>query len=77
MDEGGASVFTKVGKKWHLEEDLSKTDGLAGEKVRSLFQDSKGIIWMGSEYDGVTLFTYESKIKDKRQNHAGTVNHFL
>jgi len=35
---------------------LIKSDGLAGEKVRSIYQDNAGRLWFGSEYDGVTIF---------------------
>lgn len=34
---------------------LTSADGLAGEKVRSIFQDRVGTIWFGSEYDGLAL----------------------
>ena len=47
---GGASIFRDGA--WTA---LTKADGLAGEKVRSLFEDSAGRIWLGSEYDGLAL----------------------
>jgi len=31
---------------------VTKEDGLAGSKVRSLFQDEAGAIWVSSEYNG-------------------------
>jgi ligand-binding sensor domain-containing protein len=34
-----------------------KPDGLAGEKVRSLYQDEAGDIWFGSERDGIAVRT--------------------
>ena len=32
---------------------LTKADGLAGEKARTLYQDRGGRLWIGSEYDGI------------------------
>ncbi len=32
---------------------MTKADGLPGEKARSIFEDSSGRMWLGSEYDGV------------------------
>jgi ligand-binding sensor domain-containing protein len=37
---------------WHV---MGRAQGLAGDKVRSLFEDSRGRLWFGSEYDGVTV----------------------
>jgi ligand-binding sensor domain-containing protein len=34
---------------------LSVRDGLAGDKVRSVFEDHAGRLWFGSEYDGVAV----------------------
>lgn len=34
-------------------ERWDRENGLPGEKVRSVFQDSSGIYWFGSEYDGM------------------------
>ena len=31
--------------------------GLVGEKVRSLYRDTSGILWLGSEYDGLTMLS--------------------
>jgi len=36
---------------------LSKADGLAGDKVRALYQDSLGRIWFASELDGIAVQT--------------------
>jgi len=32
-------------------------NALAGEKVRSILQDNVGVLWFGSEYDGVALLS--------------------
>jgi len=48
---GGASRFD--GKNWF---SLLRSDGLAGDKVRSVFQDASGALWFGSEYDGVARY---------------------
>jgi ligand-binding sensor domain-containing protein len=49
-DLGGAARFE--GGKWI---PLLKRDGLAGNKVRSLFTDRGGTMYFGSEYDGLAV----------------------
>ncbi len=55
LNRGGASRFERSGEFWRLSLVLGKKDGLAGEKVRSLFLDSKNRFWFGSEYDGLAV----------------------
>jgi ligand-binding sensor domain-containing protein len=55
LDRGGAARFEQSGESWHLNLVLGKKDGLAGEKVRSIFLDSKNRFWFGSEYDGLAV----------------------
>lgn len=35
---------------------FTEADGLAGPKVRSLFEDAEGALWFGSEYNGVARY---------------------
>jgi len=35
---------------------FTEEDGLAGPKVRSLFEDAEGALWFGSEYNGVARY---------------------
>ncbi len=35
---------------------IGRQHGLAGDKVRTIFEDSRSRLWFGSEYDGVALF---------------------
>ncbi len=55
FDRGGACQFAFSGTKWQISQVLKHGDGLAGEKVRSIFQDKTGVLWFGSEYDGLGL----------------------
>lgn len=50
---GGANRMTATGRF----AALTKADGLAGEKVRCIYEDDKGRLWFCSEYDGVALFS--------------------
>jgi len=52
---GGGTRFVDVNGVWTKTDTLTKADGLAGEKVRSLFQDRTGRLWIGSEYDGAVM----------------------
>lgn len=53
--KGGGTYFRREGAQWVREGWLQKQDGLAGEKLRSLFQDKNGTLWVGSEYDGLAV----------------------
>ncbi|MFA6309119.1 MAG: two-component regulator propeller domain-containing protein [Clostridia bacterium] len=52
---GGGTYFDFKIDKWQKTGTISKKDGLAGEKVRSLFEDSLNRLWVGSEYDGLVI----------------------
>lgn len=60
-EEGGASEFILRDGSYCLKQTYSKKDNLAGEKVRSLYEDSEGNLWIGSEYDGVAIWNKENK----------------
>jgi len=51
---GGAARFECNGQDWSLVETLG-ADELAGPKVRSIFEDSRGWVWFGSEQDGLAI----------------------
>jgi ligand-binding sensor domain-containing protein len=53
IDRGGAARFEEREGIWSVAGTLTAADGLAGNKVRSLFQDRDGVLWFGSEYDGL------------------------
>jgi ligand-binding sensor domain-containing protein len=56
-NKGGVAVFHRhasSGGKWRLAKTLPATE-FAGEKVRSLFEDAQGRLWLGHEYDGITI----------------------
>jgi ligand-binding sensor domain-containing protein len=53
---GGATCISKSGIK------LFNTDnGLMGPRARSIFQDSLGRIWLGSEFEGSAIFDKDKK----------------
>lgn len=54
LDRGGAVRFHNTGENWAIGQTLGQQDGLAGAKVRSIFQTEDGVLWFGSEYDGLT-----------------------
>jgi hypothetical protein len=39
--KGGGTYFTNSGGKWNPVSFLTKKDGLAGDKIRSLFEDGE------------------------------------
>ena len=54
-NKGGAALFrADPSGQWRLSETLGVSN-LAGPKVRSLFEDADGRLWLGHEYDGITI----------------------
>lgn len=53
--KGGGTFFSMVEGRWKKTDVITKESGLAGEKIRSLFQDSQNRLWIGSEYDGLAI----------------------
>lgn len=66
--KGGGTRFVLENAGWSIDSTLSKNnDNLAGEKIRSLFEDSEGRLWVGSEYDGLAiLYEAESYILNEK-----------
>jgi len=60
LDRGGACRLTRQDNGWVVSRVLTQQDGLAGAKVRSIFQDREGVLWFGSEYDGLARFDGET-----------------
>ena len=53
-ERGGAvSIVRGQDGVWRPDERWGKAQGLAGDKVRSILEDTAGSMWFGSEYDGV------------------------
>jgi ligand-binding sensor domain-containing protein len=44
------------GRRW---QSFDRDDGLAGPKVRYLFQDQAGVLWVGSETSGIVRMAGE------------------
>lgn len=57
FDRGAAIQLVKAEEGWRILKVLSKSDGLAGEKARSIYEDADGALWIGSEYDGIVRFS--------------------
>jgi ligand-binding sensor domain-containing protein len=54
-NKGGAVAFrADPASHWRLSDTLSVPD-LAGAKVRSLYEDADRRLWLGHEYDGITI----------------------
>lgn len=58
FDKGGAVLLPTTGPMVPLR-TLHRSDGLAGEKVRSLGRDADGRMWFGSESDGLAILGSE------------------
>lgn len=54
--DGGACSFVRREGRWVLDKVLTRKDGLAGTKVRSLFCDEAGVLWYASEDSGIALY---------------------
>lgn len=60
-DKGGGNLFKKTKDGWEIIQEISKKDGLPGEKIRSLYLDQSGHLWIGTEYDGLGIYDIEYK----------------
>lgn len=63
FDRGGAVAFQTSEIVPKIVQRLSIENGLAGEKVRSIFEDRDGVLWIGSEYDGLVLMSGNKFLK--------------
>jgi len=55
--QGGGTRFSFQNGQWGKASTLEKKDGLAGAKIRSMLEDSKGRLWIGSEYEGLAVLS--------------------
>jgi len=68
FDRGGVTLFPD----WQngdssTAKTMRQTDGLAGNKGRSFCEDRDGIIWIGSELDGLTRYAKDGSLKIIRE----------
>jgi ligand-binding sensor domain-containing protein len=61
LDRGGAATLPCAGVAWK-EGRPAPTTRLTGAKVRSLYEDSRGCIWLGTEYAGLTVLRGDGTI---------------
>ncbi len=85
--QGGGTRFSWRDGQWNKISMLTKEiDKLAGAKIRSMLEDSKGRLWVGSEYEGLavlkngtsTVMTTKNglsndEVKDFAEEEDGTV----
>lgn len=55
LDRGGMALFRSDDMQKIMEKVYSSDDGLPGEKIRQLYLDSKGHLWVTSESDGLLI----------------------
>lgn len=60
-------------------QSLTSEDGLSQDYIQSLFQDSRGFLWIGTffglnRYDGTSIKSYLPNLKDKWSLHANLIN---
>jgi len=57
MDIGAAIRFEYQGGQWVIAEMLDDSDGLPLGKIRSVYRDPDGYLWIGSENNGLSVET--------------------
>ncbi|BAM51717.1 MULTISPECIES: two-component regulator propeller domain-containing protein [unclassified Synechocystis] len=60
FDRGGAAQLEANNSGWVVRKTLTAANGLAGAKVRSIYQDRQGVLWLGSENDGLARLAGEN-----------------
>ena len=66
--KGGGTRFIYKDNIWTKCGNVTKNDGIAGDKIRSLFEDSQSRLWVGSEYDGLAVLSETGSIKLDKTN---------
>lgn len=59
---GGGTEFVYTEDHWVKDRLYTIETGLAGEKIRSLYEDSENRLWIGSEYDGLVIYYINGSI---------------
>ena len=59
MDTGGLALIQRGENGYQVMETYGKEQGVPGEKVRQLFLDSRGYLWITTEYDGILVINYK------------------
>lgn len=57
LDIGAAIKFQYLDGEWKLTEILNDTHGLPKGKIRSVYRDNEGYLWVGSENNGLAIET--------------------
>lgn len=72
--EYGISVYTEENKRvTHYQKNSCLTNSISDNRIREIFVDSKGIVWIGSEA-GVDKIIHLSHFKTYRYNNNGNDN---
>lgn len=58
MDDGGLALVQKINGEYKITATFFSENGVPGEKVRQLFLDEDGYLWITTEYDGVLILNY-------------------
>jgi len=59
LNRGGAARLQASKSGWEIGQTITMADGLAGPKVRSIYQDRQEVLWFGSEDDGLARLAGE------------------
>ena len=71
MMYGGLSLAEKLDGKWRIKNNLDQNDGIPGMKIRTLFLDSAGRLFITTETDGLILLSSPDELNTTPLN--GTV----
>ena len=55
LSAGGLCVLEKRNDTWSVSDTFYKEDGIPGEKIRWLYRDQAGYLWITTESDGLLL----------------------
>ena len=62
---GGLSLAEKSGEGWKITENWNQEDGIPGMKVRCLFLDSTGRLWITTEADGILILDSPDRLDER------------
>lgn len=65
MDSGGLVLIQQDKTNFYVARTWKKENGLPGDKVRYLYKDQQGYVWITTEYDGVLVMNQGPSIAEE------------
>ena len=65
LSAGGLCLARHINGKWSIDESWDQDDGIPGMKIRTLFTDSSGKLWITTEADGLIILNSVNDLENR------------